>query len=115
MAVEDAAVLAECLRSLPGKGSLERAIELFERVRIPRVKQVHEASSKHDYTLHLPDGPQQEARDREMEDEVAGKHFFSSPNQWSDPTMQNWVYTYQPAAHVKAVLAQEKNDLNGQT
>lgn len=104
MAVEDAAVLAACLRRLTSSDpeSLSHSIGMFEKLRIARVKQIHEASLRHDYTLHLPDGPEQQARDHAMEKEVAGEHFFASPNQWSDPTIQNLVYTYQPDVHVQS-------------
>ena len=103
MAVEDAAALAACLKRITSKDMLSKAIDIFESVRIPRVKFVHEASILHDITLHLPDGPEQRARDAAMEKEVAGRHFHESPNQWSDPTMQSWVYAYSPEEHVREV------------
>lgn len=108
MAVEDAAALAETLRCMPHRDMLGQAIAIFERVRIPRVKQVHEASRMHDYTLHLPDGPEQRARDKAMEREVRGEHFVSSPNQWSDPTMQNWVYPHLPALAIRKAWGVEE-------
>ena len=101
MAVEDAAALAESLRWMPHRAMLPQAVATFERVRIPRLKQIHEASLLHEYTMHLQDGPEQRARDKAMEKEVRGEHFISSPNQWSDPTVQNWVYSYRPAVDIR--------------
>jgi|SRR4051794_6756692 salicylate hydroxylase len=103
MAIEDAAALAACLRRITDKSMLGQAVDVFQMVRIPRVKQIHEASTLHDFTMHLPDGAEQRARDAAMEKEVAGEHFNESPNQWSDPTMQNWIYTYDPTEHIRQV------------
>ncbi|KAK5189022.1 hypothetical protein LTR99_011152 [Exophiala xenobiotica] len=101
MAVEDAATLAECLKRLHSKDELRHAVDMYERLRIPRCKLVQEASLLHGYLLHYPDGPLQHARDAAMRLEVEGKHFIASPNQWSDPTTQLWCYTYDPVEDVR--------------
>jgi salicylate hydroxylase len=106
MAVEDAAALAECLDFAAGKQDLRGALQLFQDVRIPRVKHVHEASVLHGQTLHFPDGPVQQARDAAMRAEVEGRHFVESPNQWSDPTMQVWCYSYNVVEEVKRIGAE---------
>lgn len=106
MAVEDAAALAECLDFAASKQDLRDALQLFQDVRIPRVKHVHEASVLHGQTLHFPDGPVQQARDAAMRAEVEGRHFVESPNQWSDPTMQVWCYSYNVVEEVKRIGAE---------
>jgi salicylate hydroxylase len=117
MAVEDAAALAESLRFATKKEMVPQAVAVFEQVRIPRVKQVHEASIKHGYTLHLSDGPEQQSRDKAMEKEVNGEHFISSPNQWSDPTVLSWLYPYKPAVAVRKAWTERGqkggNQVNG--
>ena len=102
MAVEDAAALAQSIQMMSEHSELERAIEIYEKVRSSRTRLVHEASYRHAYTAHLPDGSEQRARDEAMEDEVAGRHFIQSPNQWSDPTTQRWAYGYDPAGAIRA-------------
>ena len=106
MAVEDAAALAESLRFVKHKDMVPKAVAIFEKVRIPRVRQVHEASFKHGYTLHLSDGPEQQSRDKALEKEVNGEHFIWSPNQWSDPTVLSWLYTHKPAVAVRMAWAE---------
>jgi salicylate hydroxylase len=101
VAVEDAATLAECLKRLPRKEMLRYAIDVYEGVRIPRARRAQEASIRHGYTLHFPDGPLQQARDAAMRPEVDGRHFIASPNQWSDPTTQIWAYSYDPILEVQ--------------
>ena len=101
MAVEDASALAESLRMVSTKGELEEAVRIYEEVRQTRTRLVHESSYRHAYTVHLPDGPEQMARDAAMADEVAGVHFIQSPNQWSDPTTQRWAYGYDAAEAIQ--------------
>lgn len=101
MAVEDAAALAESLRQISTQSELELAIEIYEDVRQCRTRLIHESSYRHAYTIHLPDGPEQQARDKAMEDEVAGRHFIQSPNQWSDPQTQIFAYVYDAAEAIR--------------
>jgi salicylate hydroxylase len=100
MAVEDAAALAEALSFIQHRDQIAQAVAIYEAVRVPRASAMHEASYRHAYTMHLPDGPEQEARDMAMMAEVEGAHFIASPNQWSDPATQLWAYGHDP---VKAV------------
>lgn len=102
IAIEDAYALAQALRLIHSPRQLPSVIATWESVRIPRATAMQEASYRHMYTLHLADGPQQEARDALMEAEVRGEHFVSSPNQWSDPTTQRWAYLHDPAEEVRA-------------
>ncbi|KAK5189031.1 hypothetical protein LTR92_010990 [Exophiala xenobiotica] len=104
MAVEDAATLAECLKVHPGKDSLPKALDLYQKIRIPRAEAVQEASDLHGFILHYPDGPLQEARDAAMRAEVEGIHFPESPNQWSDPMTQQFCYNYDAIDQVYQAL-----------
>jgi 2-polyprenyl-6-methoxyphenol hydroxylase-like FAD-dependent oxidoreductase len=78
-AIEDAATLAACLAA--GPGSPVEALARYERVRVPRASRVQEASRGRIAHHHLPDGPEQRARDTEF----AGE----------DPLAHNdWLYAY---------------------
>lgn len=101
MAIEDAFVLAQSLKLTPVKTQLDQAVDIYENVRVSRVRLIHESSYRHAYTVHLADGAEQQSRDAAMVDEVAGLHFIQSPNQWSDPTTQRWLYAYDPAENVR--------------
>jgi salicylate hydroxylase len=75
--IEDAAVLARCLA-----GSLddpEQALKQYESARIERTTRLQQVSRARRDINHLPDGPEQQARDAAL----AG----------SDPLVSNgWIY-----------------------
>ena len=78
-AVEDAAALAVCLTTGPWEPPT--ALARYERVRLPRASRVQEASRGRTAHHHLPDGPEQKARDAAF----AGE----------DPLSHNdWLYGY---------------------
>jgi salicylate hydroxylase len=78
-ALEDAAALAVCLAT--GPWAPPAALARYERVRLPRATRVQEASRGRIAHHHLPDGPEQVARDAAF----AGE----------DPLSHNdWLYGY---------------------
>ncbi|KAF2173951.1 hypothetical protein M409DRAFT_16221 [Zasmidium cellare ATCC 36951] len=113
MAVEDASALSQALRLVESPDRIDHAVDVYEQVRRHRTEAMHEASYRHAYTIHLPDGPLQRARDAQMEDEVAGVHFVRSPNQWSDPTTQLWAYGYDAAAAIRDAWYEEVASSHG--
>ena len=79
-AIEDAVVLADCLQ-IADAGSVPQALQRYEAIRRPRTSQVQRMSRGREVRNHLPDGPEQERRDRE----------FAS----GDPLRQSaWLYGY---------------------
>jgi 2-polyprenyl-6-methoxyphenol hydroxylase-like FAD-dependent oxidoreductase len=64
-AVEDAAVLAACLAD-PGARDVPSALERYAALRRPRASRVQAISRGNGTRFHLPDGPEQEARDAAM-------------------------------------------------
>ncbi|KAL3475747.1 hypothetical protein BJX99DRAFT_229213 [Aspergillus californicus] len=94
MAVEDAAALAVALSRISSLPELKFALRIFETERQERTSMMQEASMVNAMLWHFPDGPEQQARDTAMRPEVNGRHFLSSPNQWSDPLTQSWAYGY---------------------
>ncbi len=64
-AIEDAAVLAACLRSA-GPGSVSEALQRYEEVRRPRASEIQLMSRGREVRNHLPDGPEQRQRDTEL-------------------------------------------------
>jgi len=78
-ALEDAAALAVCLTT--GPWDPPAALARYEQVRMPRATKVQEASRGRITHNHLPDGPEQLARDAAL----AGE----------DPLSHNdWIYAY---------------------
>jgi salicylate hydroxylase len=78
-AIEDAAVLARCLAHDPR--SPGRALRRYESLRIARTTRLQEVSHARAHVNHLPDGPEQEARDASLAA--------------ADPLVANgWIYGY---------------------
>ncbi|MFD7813930.1 FAD-dependent monooxygenase [Streptomyces sp. NPDC059785] len=81
--IEDAAVLARCLTA--GAADPEQALDRYERARIGRTSRLQEVSHGRAQDNHLPDGPEQRARDRA----------FAR----ADPLVRNgWIYGYDAQA-----------------
>jgi salicylate hydroxylase len=84
--IEDAAVLAACLAS--GPYDSERALRRYEALRIGRTTRLQEESRRRERINHLPDGPEQQARDAAMQN--------------SDPLVRSgWIYGYDAEAAVR--------------
>ncbi|KAF7192612.1 FAD-dependent monooxygenase OpS4 [Pseudocercospora fuligena] len=66
MSIEDAAVLVECLARIHDKKEIPVAVRSFERLRKERCGQVQDVSWQNSFLYNLPDGPEQEARDRSI-------------------------------------------------
>jgi salicylate hydroxylase len=80
-AIEDAAVLARCLAGDPGDPPA--ALRRYEALRRPRTTRVQLGSHARLHANHLPDGPEQLARDEAFADE--------------DPLAFNgWIYGHDP-------------------
>ncbi|GAA5128521.1 FAD-dependent monooxygenase [Pseudonocardia adelaidensis] len=77
--IEDAAVLARCLARAPS--SPADALRRYESLRIGRTTRLQEVSHARAHVNHLPDGPEQEARDAALAQ--------------ADPLVANgWIYAY---------------------
>lgn len=77
-AIEDAIVLAACLR---GAGDVASALRRYEALRRPRTEEIHRRSRANNRNLHLSDGESQRRRD----DELADSAGLDS---------QSWLYGY---------------------
>jgi len=82
-ALEDAAVLARCLAAAPDDPAA--ALRRYESLRIPRTTRLQEVSHARAHVNHLPDGPEQLARDASFND--------------VDPlAASGWIYAYDADA-----------------
>ncbi len=87
-AIEDGAALAAWLRAGDDVG---KALQQYERARQPRVTRLQAMSRANKIRFHMPDGPNQQARDAEWA-QAADRA----------PDALRWLYDYDPA-----VLEQE--------
>lgn len=79
-AIEDAAVLARSLRGVPRDGVAD-ALSTYAAIRRPRVGAIQDNAKSRLHSNHIPDGPEQIARDERL----------ASSNQVSE---NSWVYEH---------------------
>jgi salicylate hydroxylase len=84
-AIEDGAALAACLAA--GADDPVAALQRYERVRLPRVTRLQQMSRANKHRYHMPDGPEQQARDSEWA-RAADRA----------PEALRWLFAHDPAA-----------------
>jgi salicylate hydroxylase len=89
-AIEDAAILACCLAD--GLDDPAQALRRYETLRIPRTSRLQQVSHARSDINHLPDGPEQRARDSSLAA--------------ADPLLANgWIYGYDPDTAINTAIA----------
>jgi salicylate hydroxylase len=76
-AIEDGAALTACLAKT---ADVQAALRQYEAVRLPRATKFQAMSAQNKIRFHLPDGPEQEERDRQMA--TASTDFSASAVAW---------------------------------
>ncbi|CDO72572.1 hypothetical protein BN946_scf184983.g55 [Trametes cinnabarina] len=107
MAIEDAAVLGNLLSRLNDPSQLKPLLQAYEDLRLPRTAETQRQSRLNQKIFHLPDGPEQEARDAQMrqamelelrvmrEGVAPGEVTLEgSPNQWADRKKNEAQFAY---------------------
>jgi salicylate hydroxylase len=91
MALEDGAVLGRLLSLTHSKADLPLALQAYQTCRRQRVARIVERSNLQQHLYHLHDGPEQEERDKRLQEvptrpgEVLG---------WRDPELAPWLLQY---------------------
>ena len=88
-AMEDAMTLMACLRKI---ANIPQALAYYQELRLPRTSQVQSLAAANKMRFHLPDGPEQAARDAKM---AAGG------TDWSLKTI-GWLYGHDAEAAVES-------------
>ncbi|KAH7237940.1 hypothetical protein B0J15DRAFT_516523 [Fusarium solani] len=101
-AIEDGAALGTLLSKIKSKEELPGALKTYQDLRVPRSTALQKWSMKQRHINHLPDGPEQEARDKlaesQLYDQQPGYPFY-----WIDPGAQDFVYGYDVIAELKKI------------
>lgn len=109
-AMEDGAFLARCIaKVVEGKIRIDEAIKIYETERMPKASMKQQVSFLNGAIWHLPDGPQQQARDAAMAPELEGKYYVRSSNLYGDPQTVLDVYGYDCEGHAETALAKYLN------
>ena len=94
-AIEDAAALALCLAV--HRNDPELALDVYQRVRIPRAGRIQQLSHSRKDINRLPDGPEQQRRDAEL---CKGDALVRS----------GWIYAYDAEDAARQALSKELTD-----
>jgi salicylate hydroxylase len=86
-ALEDGATLAVCLEGA-GREAVPEALRRYEALRLPRASRLQAMSRANKTNFHLPDGPEQEERDRRM---------TNGTTDWAAGSVA-WVYDHDAGA-----------------
>lgn len=113
MAVEDAAVLGNLFSRISDSSQITPLLHAYEHLRYDRATATQESSRLNQKIFHLPDGPEQEARDKGMRQamvwsrkEALGEpvpeidESKDNPNQWADKAKSVVQFMYDPDAEV---------------
>ena len=73
------------------KRQIPDAVSIYENLRKPRLQFMQRMSHDIKTMYALPDGPQQEERDRQLQSPGPSQHY---PVPWLDPIFQDWMYSY---------------------
>ncbi|KAJ5129721.1 uncharacterized protein N7515_005760 [Penicillium bovifimosum] len=87
-AVEDAAAIGIVLSKVSCKEEIPHALAIYERSRKQRAETVQQSGSENRVALHLPDGPEQVARDAMFKASASGEN----PDKWSDRRTQEFLW-----------------------
>ncbi|OAA35233.1 Aromatic-ring hydroxylase-like protein [Beauveria brongniartii RCEF 3172] len=85
-AMEDAAVLATALTCT---SNVQLALKMYETIRKSRAEKIAASATATAKTLHLPDGPEQVARDQELINPGVAKR---NPDKWSNLEWQDLTW-----------------------
>ncbi|ODH46974.1 hypothetical protein GX48_06911 [Paracoccidioides brasiliensis] len=96
-ALEDAAALGVILSNISRVKSIPFALGVYEKCRKKRAEAVQQSGTANRIPLHLPDGPEQVARDERFATVMKGD---SSPDKWNDRETQQllWGHDAEEAA-----------------
>ncbi|KAF5688945.1 salicylate hydroxylase [Fusarium denticulatum] len=129
-AIEDGAALGIILSKVDRREQLPQALKTYESLRIPRSSALQKWSMKQRHINHLPDGPEQEVRDRlaesQLYDQQPGYPFYwqvSHYHVWRngtkfrsriDPAAQDFVYGYDVVAELEKIGVKATVSVNSQ-
>jgi salicylate hydroxylase len=93
--VEDAASLGTLLSLISSKEQIPDALKAFEKAQKSRAEYIQQSCLTTRAALHLPDGPEQAARDQKFKALSTGG---DNDDKWGDPTFQHFLWTWDAEA-----------------
>ncbi|CAL5870460.1 uncharacterized protein PFLUO_LOCUS4697 [Penicillium psychrofluorescens] len=107
-AVEDAAALGVVLSSIKSHEDIPLALQVYEKSRKQRAETVQQSGSENRVTLHLPDGPEQQARDEQFRASASG----TNPDKWTDRETQEFLWGWDAEKAALDAWEELQDDVN---
>ena len=108
--MEDGAFLGKCIAKVVSEElRLDEAVRIYEEERMPKAFAKQQVSFLNGAIWQLPDGPEQEARDKAMRLELEGRYCVRSSNLYGNPRTVLEVYGYDAEAHAETALEKYLN------
>lgn len=76
------------LSAISSREEIPLALSAYQKSRKERAETVQQSGSENRVTLHLPDGPEQIARDAQFQASASG----NNPDKWSDRRTQEFLW-----------------------
>ena len=92
--IEDGGVLGRLLSYVKSKEQLPWAIKLYESLRKSRSEQIVRETFHQRHAFHMPDGPEQEERDKLFASQLGKEISTKFPSRWTCPEVQPFLYGY---------------------
>jgi len=105
-AVEDAASLGVTLSSITSKDQIPLALKAYEKAQKARAEHIQQSCLQTRAALHLPDGPEQQARDQKFQALSQGGE---SDDKWNDPQMQEFLWGWDPEIKAQEAWRRESS------
>lgn len=100
MATEDAAALAECVSRAKSSNHIPDCLRAYERSRKWRCEVVQAQSRRNGDMVHMPDGEEQENRDRKMAGLVQTGEWEADTGPMMDAEFRKFLYGHNVVQHV---------------
>ncbi|KAK8127238.1 FAD-dependent monooxygenase OpS4 [Apiospora sp. TS-2023a] len=106
-AIEDGAVLGLVLGHIQSRDQVPQALAMYEKLRKARGESIVRETFKQRDDFHIPDGPEQEARDQIFLSQLGKELKGPFPSRWTCPQVQPWLYGYDAYEEVENAVKQE--------
>lgn len=92
--MEDGAALGYILAALHSRSQLPEAMNVYQHIRKTRGEAIVKETFAQRDDIHLPDGPEQQARDKLMLSKLGKEIDCKFPSRWQCPEVQPWLFGY---------------------
>ncbi|KAI0401996.1 hypothetical protein F4802DRAFT_392795 [Xylaria palmicola] len=106
-AIEDGAVLGLLLGSIKSREHLPKALRMYQELRKARGDAIVKETFKQRDAFHMPNGPEQEARDALFLSQLGKELKGPFPSRWTCPDVQPWLYGYDAYQEVEEAISKD--------